>query len=124
MPGRGRPRAPAGPPGHTGGGREATMPRLVIGSRNKKKLEELQDLLGDLSIEITDLSPWPDVPDAEETGQTFEENAPLPDDRRAAYYVCVAALASPDGEVKAVAEGRCHGVIVKEERGNGGFGYD
>ena len=36
------------------------MPRLVIGSRNKKKLEELQDLLGDLPIELTDLSPWPD----------------------------------------------------------------
>jgi XTP/dITP diphosphohydrolase len=157
------------------------MPRLVIGSRNKKKLLELQDLLGDLPVELTDLSPWPDVPDVEETGQTFEENArikgvgyaratgewvlaedsglvvlalkgrpgvysaryagthgddaannrkllaelaPLPDDRRAAYYVCVAALASPAGEVMAVAEGRCHGVIVKEERGTGGFGYD
>jgi XTP/dITP diphosphohydrolase len=157
------------------------MPRLVIGSRNKKKLLELQDLLGDLPIELTDLSPWPDVPDVEETGQTFEENArlkavgyakatgawvlaedsglvvpalkgrpgvmsaryagthgddaannrkllaelaPLPDDRRAAYYVCVAALASPAGEVRAVAEGRCHGVIVKQERGRGGFGYD
>jgi XTP/dITP diphosphohydrolase len=52
------------------------------------------------------------------------ELAPLPDDRRAAYYVCVAALASPAGEVAAVAEGRCHGVIVKEPRGTGGFGYD
>jgi XTP/dITP diphosphohydrolase len=157
------------------------MPRLIIGSRNKKKLEELQDLLGDLPIALTDLSPWPDVPDAEETGQTFEENArikaaayakgigewvlaedsglvvpalkgrpgvysaryagthgddsannrkllaelaPLADDCRAAYYVCVAALASPDGEVKAVAEGRCYGVIAKEPRGSGGFGYD
>jgi|SRR5262245_133283 len=157
------------------------MPRLVIGSRNKKKLEELQDLLGDLPIELTDLSPWPDVSDVEETGQTFEENArlkattyakaigesvlaedsglvvpalkgrpgvysaryagthgddaannrkllaelaPLADDRRGAYYVCAAALASPDGEVKAIAEGRCHGVIAKEPRGTGGFGYD
>src|SRR5829696_5847125 len=157
------------------------MPRLVIGSRNRKKLVELQDLLGDLPIELTDLSPWPDLPDAQETGQTFEENArlkatayaravggwvlaedsglvvpalkgrpgvcsaryagthgddaannrkllaelaPLPDDRRAAYYVCVAALAGPDGDVKAVSEGRCHGVIAREPRGAGGFGYD
>src|SRR5262245_25087931 len=157
------------------------MPRLVIGSRNKKKLEELQDLLGDLPIELTDLSAFPNVPDVEESGQTFEENArlkaigyaeatgkwvlaedsglvvpalkgrpgiysaryagthgddaannkkllaelaPLPDDRRDAYYVCVAALSSPDGEIKAVADGRCHGVIVKEPRGSGGFGYD
>jgi len=157
------------------------MPRLVIGSRNKKKLLELQGLLGDLPVDLTDLSPWPDVPDVEETGQTFDENArlkaigyakaigewvlaedsglvvpalkgrpgvysaryagthgddaannrkllaelaPLPDDRRAAYYVCVAALASPDGEVTAVAEGRCHGMIIREPRGTGGFGYD
>jgi len=157
------------------------MPRLVIGSRNKKKLLELQDLLGDLNLELVDLSGWPNLPDVEETGATFEENArlkatgyagavgawvlaedsglvvpalkgrpgvysaryagthgddaannrkllaelaPLPDDRRAAYYVCVAALASPDGEVREVAEGRCHGVIVKEPRGTGGFGYD
>jgi XTP/dITP diphosphohydrolase len=153
----------------------------VIGSRNKKKLLELQDLLGDLGLELVDLSGWPDLPDVEETGETFADNAqlkatayakavgewvlaedsglvvpalkgrpgvysaryagthgndaannrkllaelaPLPDDRRAGYYVCVAALASPDGEVQAVAEGRCHGVIVKEPRGTGGFGYD
>ncbi len=52
------------------------------------------------------------------------ELAPLPDDRRAAYYVCFAALADPRGEVQATAEGRCHGVIVRELRGSGGFGYD
>lgn len=157
------------------------MPRLVIGSRNPKKLLELQDLLGDLGLDLSDLSGWPNVPDVEETGQTFEENArlkaagyakavgewvlaedsglvvpalkgrpgvysaryagshgddaannrrllaelaPLPDDRRTAYYTCVAALAGPDGEVRAVSEGRCHGAIVKEPRGTGGFGYD
>ena len=157
------------------------MRRLVIGSHNKKKLLELQDLLGDLPIELVDLSAWPNIADVEETGETFEENArlkvtayakatgewvlaedsglvvpalkgrpgvysaryagthgddaannrkllaelaPLPDDRRAAYYVCVAALASPDGEIKVIAEGRCHGVIAKEPRGSGGFGYD
>ena len=157
------------------------MPRLVIGSRNPKKLVELRDLLGDLPVDLTDLSPWPDVPDVDETGQTFEENArlkavgyatavgewvlaedsglvvpalkgrpgvyssryagthgddaannrkllaelaPLPDDRRAAFYVCVAVLASPAGEVTAVGEGRCHGEIVNEPRGTGGFGYD
>ena len=39
-------------------------------------------------------------------------------------YVCVAALADPQGQVHAVTEGRCHGVIIKERRGTGGFGYD
>jgi XTP/dITP diphosphohydrolase len=52
------------------------------------------------------------------------ELAPLPDDRRAAYYVCTAALADPKGEVQALVEGRCHGVIIKERHGRGGFGYD
>jgi XTP/dITP diphosphohydrolase len=52
------------------------------------------------------------------------ELAPLPDDRRTSYYVCTAALADPQGDVKAVVEGRCHGVIVRAPRGSGGFGYD
>jgi XTP/dITP diphosphohydrolase len=52
------------------------------------------------------------------------ELRPLPDDTYPAYYVCVAALADPQGAVGAVTEGRCHGVLVKELRGSGGFGYD
>ena len=53
------------------------MPRLVLGSRNRKKLGELVDLLGDLGIDLTDLSPYPDAPEVEETGETFEANARL-----------------------------------------------
>ncbi len=156
-------------------------PRLMLGTRNRKKREEIVEILGDLGLEFGDLADRPDVPDVEETGTTFEENArlkatgyakalgawtlaedsglvvpglngrpgvysaryagkqgddaannarllaelaPLPADRRAAYYVCVAALADPTGAVRAVTEGRCHGVIVPELRGTGGFGYD
>src|SRR5439155_9394968 len=51
------------------------------------------------------------------------ELAPLPDEKRAAYYVCTAALSDAHGQVRAVVEGRCHGVIVGERRGSGGFGY-
>jgi XTP/dITP diphosphohydrolase len=50
--------------------------RLVLGTRNKKKLRELVELLSDL-VEVTDLSPYPDAPEVEETGTTFEENARL-----------------------------------------------
>jgi XTP/dITP diphosphohydrolase len=53
------------------------VPRLVLGSRNKKKLGELVDLLGDLPLELTDLSPYPNAPEVDETGTTFEENARL-----------------------------------------------
>src|SRR5207244_12862179 len=52
------------------------------------------------------------------------ELAAFPDDGRAGYYVCGVALADPKGQVQAVAEGRCHGVIAKELRGSNGFGYD
>jgi XTP/dITP diphosphohydrolase len=157
------------------------MPVLVLGTRNTKKRGELQEILADLGIELRDLTSYPQAPEVEEDGTTFEENArkkatvlakvlgewvlgedsglvvpalkgrpgvysaryagkqgddeannnrllaelaPLGDEARAAYYVCTAALADPAGDVKAVVEGRCHGVILRERRGTGGFGYD
>jgi XTP/dITP diphosphohydrolase len=42
---------------------------------------------------------------------------------RSARFVCVLALATPDGEVE-TCEGRCDGVIAEAERGREGFGYD
>jgi len=62
--------------------------------------------------------------DAANNARLLAELAPLPEDKRAAYYVCTAALADPEGQVKAIAEGRCHGIIVRDYRGSGGFGYD
>ena len=62
--------------------------------------------------------------DAANNARLLAELAPLPNDRRDAYYVCTAAIADPAGEIRAVVEGRCHGVILKEYRGTGGFGYD
>ncbi len=53
------------------------MPRLVLGSRNKKKLREMLELLGDLGFDLTDLSPYPDAPEVEETAETFLGNATL-----------------------------------------------
>ena len=157
------------------------MPRLVLGSRNKKKLREMVELLGDLGLDLTDLTPYPDAPDVEETATTFVGNATLKaimlasalgewvigedsglvvpvlggepgvysaryagthgddaannakllaglaaftGDDRAAYYVSTAVLADPTGKVVASVEGRCHGLIVTELRGSGGFGYD
>jgi XTP/dITP diphosphohydrolase len=154
---------------------------LVLGTRNAKKRQEIVEILGDCGWELRDLTHYPDAPEVDEDGKTFEDNArkkavelaralgqwvlgedsglvvpalngrpgvysaryagtqgddaannakllaelaPLPDDRRAAYYVCTAALADPKGEVHAVVEGRCHGVITRQQRGTGGFGYD
>ena len=48
-----------------------------LGTRNRKKVEELTDLLRDLPLHVVDLSAYPDAPEIEETGKTFEENARL-----------------------------------------------
>ena len=42
---------------------------------------------------------------------------------RTAAFVCAIALKIP-GRDTLIAEGSCPGVILEEERGNGGFGYD
>jgi len=157
------------------------MPVLVIGTRNVKKRKEILEILDDLGIEVRDLTSYPDAPEVEEDGKTFEENARKkavelshhlkewvlgedsglvvpslngdpgvysaryagkqgddaannakllaelarrPGASRDAYYVCTAVVADPSGEAKATVEGRCHGVIIDEARGTGGFGYD
>lgn len=154
---------------------------LVVATRNAKKKQEILEILGDLPVELQDLSAYPRAPEVDEDGATFEANArkkavdtaralqrwvlaedsglvlpalggrpgvhsaryagkqgddaannarllaelaPLPDERRAAYYVCFAVVADSAGDVKAMAEGRCHGLIIKDYRGQGGFGYD
>ncbi len=43
---------------------------------------------------------------------------------RAAQFICVVAIARPDGEIVVQAEGVCPGEILQEIRGEGGFGYD
>ncbi|MBI2808648.1 MAG: RdgB/HAM1 family non-canonical purine NTP pyrophosphatase [Planctomycetes bacterium] len=156
-------------------------PILVLGTRNAKKRQEIEEILGDLDIRLQDLSAYSDAPEVVEDGTTFEANArkkaietaqaigqwtlgedsglvvpalggrpgvlsaryagkqgddaannlkllaelaPLPIEKRTAYYVCTAALSDPRGMVHAVVEGRCHGRIIAERRGEGGFGYD
>ncbi|MGH7457489.1 MAG: RdgB/HAM1 family non-canonical purine NTP pyrophosphatase [Longimicrobiaceae bacterium] len=47
----------------------------------------------------------------------------VPDPDRTASFVCVAALVLPDGRER-LFEGRLEGIITREPRGDGGFGYD
>jgi XTP/dITP diphosphohydrolase len=49
--------------------------------------------------------------------------ADLPDEHRAAAFVCAAALVLPNGREHLV-EGRQHGRLLHSRRGDGGFGYD
>ncbi|MGV3606868.1 MAG: RdgB/HAM1 family non-canonical purine NTP pyrophosphatase [Planctomycetaceae bacterium] len=52
-------------------------PILVLGTRNKKKLGELQLLLGPLGLELLTLDAFPASLEVEETGNSFAENAAL-----------------------------------------------
>jgi XTP/dITP diphosphohydrolase len=61
--------------------------------------------------------------DAERTAKLLEALAGLEGDARRARFVCVAALATPEGDV-VVAHGECRGRILQAPRGGGGFGYD
>jgi XTP/dITP diphosphohydrolase len=54
----------------------------------------------------------------------LREMASLQGEQRAAYYVCVLALADPSGTIVAESEGRCGGRIAQARGGEGGFGYD
>ena len=47
----------------------------------------------------------------------------VPDERRTARFVCAAAAAWPDGR-EMVRTGASEGVILRQPRGAGGFGYD
>lgn len=50
---------------------------LVLATRNRKKREEIVAILSDLGLQFGDLSDWRELPEVEETGTTFEENARL-----------------------------------------------
>jgi XTP/dITP diphosphohydrolase len=49
--------------------------------------------------------------------------ADVPDEHRAGWFACAAALVLPGGHEEVV-EGRLDGRIVREPRGTNGFGYD
>ncbi|WP_018086810.1 XTP/dITP diphosphatase [Desulfurispora thermophila] len=47
----------------------------------------------------------------------------VPREKRTARFVCVIAIATPDGQLY-YSEGKCEGVIGFKPAGDGGFGYD
>jgi XTP/dITP diphosphohydrolase len=49
--------------------------RILLATRNAKKLDELRRILADSSLEVVGLDAVPEFPEAPETGATFEENA-------------------------------------------------
>ncbi|RVW03808.1 RdgB/HAM1 family non-canonical purine NTP pyrophosphatase [Rhodococcus xishaensis] len=157
--------------------------RILVASRNAKKLRELRRVLaaaGIEGLEVIGLDEVPEFPETPETGATFEANAivkavdgavatglpcvaddsgievdalrgmpgvlsarwsgshgdddantalllsqlsDVPDERRGAAFVSACALAIP-GRDPVVVRGEWRGRIVREPRGENGFGYD
>ena len=54
----------------------------------------------------------------------IEELDGVPIAERGAWYTCHMTLADPEGKVLIDCESQCRGRILKEERGEAGFGYD
>jgi len=53
------------------------MEELIIATKNKGKAKEFVELFEPLGFRVKTLLDYPDAPDIEETGETFEENALL-----------------------------------------------
>jgi XTP/dITP diphosphohydrolase len=53
------------------------MPRLLLATSNPHKLREIRGLLAETPVELLSLADVPAVPEPEETGSTFEQNARL-----------------------------------------------
>lgn len=103
------------------------------------KAEHLSSLLDcpviadDSGLEVDALHGEPGVFSARYAGEEKDDEKNLqlvlqkleniPDDKRQARFVCVMALAKP-GEQTRVYRGICEGQIIREKRGENGFGYD
>ncbi|MCH9627891.1 MAG: dITP/XTP pyrophosphatase [Chlamydiales bacterium] len=65
----------------------------------------------------------PGASDKDNRQKLLQEIAGFKEERRSAYFECCIALASPRG-IQKVVRGCSEGVLLEQERGGNGFGYD
>ena len=103
----------------------------LLKARTICKLTGLPALADDSGICVDALNGAPGLYSARYSGQgdaannekLLNELRDVPDEKRSAYFICVAAYVRPDG-LEQVAEGRFYGSILRQVIGDGGFGYD
>ena len=103
----------------------------LLKARTICKLTGLPAIADDSGICVDALGGAPGLYSARYSGQGDAANnekllaalANVPDERRGAYFICVAAYVRPDG-FERVEEGRFYGRILYQSVGSGGFGYD
>ena len=83
---------------------------------------EVSALNGAPGIHSARFSPKPNANDADRRVYLLEQLKGLPQPWKAHFH-CTAVLALPTGMTYETT-GRCDGVIIPQERGTGGFGYD
>jgi XTP/dITP diphosphohydrolase len=104
----------------------------LIKARDGFAATGLPTVADDSGLEVAALNGMPGVlsarwsgshgDDAANTALLLAQLRDVPDERRAAAFVSACALVSPSGEV--VVRGEWPGVIARDCRGEGGFGYD
>ncbi len=96
------------------------------------RASRLVSLADDSGLEVTSLDGLPGINSARFGGKTTDRERveyllslmkDVPPEKRSAKFVCIIAIATPDGRVETV-RGECHGTITMEPRGENGFGYD
>ena len=105
----------------------------LLKAREAARHTGLPAVADDSGLTVDALGGMPGVLSARWAGRSRDDDANLrlvldqvadvPDDRRGAAFVCAAALVTPDGTEQVVEE-RLAGVLTRNPRGTGGFGYD
>jgi len=105
----------------------------VAKARDAVAATGLPSIADDSGIAVDALNGMPGVLSARWSGRHGDDDANLdlvlgqlsdvPDERRGAQFVCVAALVLPSGE-ETLVRGEWRGTLVRERRGTNGFGYD
>jgi XTP/dITP diphosphohydrolase len=90
---------------------------LIVATKNKKKLEEIKEILKDLDLKILSLADYPKVPRIIENGSTFRENAVKKAVKIASFTrkltlgedsgICVDALSGEPGVYSSRFSGKC-----------------
>ena len=83
---------------------------------------EVDALEGEPGLHSARYAPQADATDADRRQYLLSKLDGLPQPW-AAHFHCTAVLMTPGGEIF-VTKGQCPGIIIPEERGSGGFGYD
>ena len=70
--------------------------RMILATHNLHKVEELRQMLSDFPIEVCSMRDFPGIPEPEETGSTFAENAAIKA-TAASLFTGLPALADDSG---------------------------